>query len=195
MGAFTGYARSQAAKYSLKGGRLKKLREAVNIVSRRRDEALFEGVITPLIEANLHDDLRINQQDVQEIQIAGKWFGATTQCHFVKAALEKQIKRYGSRAQEASCTDADWKAMSHALRVSLELEDLLTTRNIEFPLLYADLLLEIKQGKKEIGEVQAMIDAALERVSLLVYYSELPPQVDHKFWDEWLAEKTLCSMV
>jgi hypothetical protein len=76
--------------------------------------------------------------------------------------------------------------MSHAVRVSRELQDILTKEEIVFPLPYAKELLEIKEGRVTLERVQEMLDELLISVEQLAVQSNLPESVDHKFWDEWL---------
>lgn len=182
MNAFIGYARGQAAKYSLKGQRLSNLEAFLGVLESAHGDQLLSAVADKLPR----DDQRINVQGVQEIQIAGKWFGATTQIRYVKDSVQRTIDGYGLRAQ-ASREGVDWKAMSHAVRVSLELRELLITREIKFPLQRADTLLAIKKGETSLEAVQAMLDTILTEVEDLASKSDLPEQVDRTFWDNWLA--------
>jgi hypothetical protein len=190
MNAFIGYARGQAAKYSLKGDRLKRLQTFETIlIDQGADPA------THPIKGMWHilpfEDERTNPQGIRECQIAGKWFGETTPVKYVLTSVQNQIKRYGKRANAArKAGGVDWKAMSHALRVSLELEDLLQHKHIMFPLTHAPLLLSIKRGEVALEDVQTMLYDSLAMVELLAVRSDLPDEVDRKFWDAWLAMKT-----
>jgi len=184
MNAFIGYARGQAAKYSLKGERLSKLERFLDGLTSVSEDANLEEVMHLLPR----DDARINQQGVAEIQIAGKWFGARTQVKYIKEAVENTVKKYGKRANAASEADGvDWKAMSHAVRVSLEMQELLTAGEIQFPLRYAEGLLRIKKGQHDLVFVQDYLDEVLENVEALASKSNLPEQVDREFWDDWLC--------
>lgn len=182
MNSFIGYARGQAAKYSLKGERLAKLEAFLGVLESAHGDQFLSEVADKLPR----DDERFNVQDVLEIQIAGKWFGATTQIRYVKESVKNAIARYGERSQE-SRAGIDWKAMSHAVRVSLELRELLTTREIKFPLQKARLILEIKQGQRTIEAVQDALDNLLQEVEELTKKSDLPEEVDREFWDNWLV--------
>jgi hypothetical protein len=183
MNAFIGYARGQAAKYSLKGQRLSNLEAFLGVLESAHGDQLLSAVADKLPR----DDSRINVQGVQEVQIAGKWFGATTQIRYVKDSVRRTIDGYGLRAQ-ASREGIDWKAMSHAVRVSLELRELLITREIKFPLERADTLLAIKKGEESLESVQVMLDVILNEVEALAAKSDLPEQVDREFWDNWLVD-------
>lgn len=190
MNAFIGYARGQAAKYSLKGQRLSNLEAFLGVLESAHGDQLLAAVLEKLPR----DDERVNVQGVTEIQIAGKWFGATTQIRYVKDSVQRTIDGYGLRAQ-ASREGVDWKAMSHAVRVSLELRELLETREIKFPLERADTLLMIKKGKTSLESVQSMLDTILADVEELAAASDLPTQVDREFWDNWLATTIAKEMI
>jgi hypothetical protein len=184
MNAFIGYARGQAAKYSLKGERRSNLEAFLGVLESAHGDELLSAVADKLPR----DDQRINVHGVQEVQIAGKWFGATTQIRYVRESVQRIIDGYGKRAN-ASKAGVDWKAMSHAVRVSLELRELLLTREIKFPLEKADMLLAIKRGDTSLELVQTLLDEILKEVEILAENSDLPKTVDRTFWDDWLVER------
>lgn len=181
MNAFIGYARGQAAKYSLKGERLAKLEAFLGVLQTEKPWEPMSKVWDRLPR----DDHRTNAQGVDEIQIAGKWFGKRTQISFVLDSVARIIESYGERAH-ASREGVDWKAMSHAVRVSLELRELLITREIKFPLEEAPLLLRIKLGEESLENVQTRLDALLNEVEALTQKTDLPDQVDRVFFEDWL---------
>lgn len=183
MGSFIRYARGQAAKYSLKGDKLNKVREFYDCL-KRPQQSLGE------IWDNLpKDDERQNPQGIRELQIAGKWFGETTLVSQVMMPIKNLLDRYGERAKLAAASNgADWKALSHAVRVSLELIELLDTKNIVFPLANAEELLKIKLGQVPLEKVQETIDVLLDIVETKIKSSDLPENVDTQFWDQWLFD-------
>jgi len=188
MKAFVGYARGQAAKYSLKGERLERLRDFSKVLTDRLRD-YYDRPIRECWDALPRDDTRENPQGIRELQIAGKWYGESTSIEQVLSSVQNSINRYGNRAHVASeAGGVDWKAMSHAVRVSNELIDLLTYGELVFPLPYAAELLEIKNGKLPLDSVQAILDASLRHIEELMEASTLPEKVDREFWDNWLVE-------
>ncbi len=185
MNAFIGYARGQATKYSLKGSRLEKL-------------IAFQGALQgtcPEMELYTYwdrlprDAERKNPAGIPELQIAGKWFGATTAVKFVTEVVDRAIKIYGDRAYDAyEAGGLDWKALSHAVRVSKELKELLTSGELVFPLQDRELLLRIKKGEINIQQVQDMLDQDLLEIEVLAEQSSLPDRVDTKWWDQFLLD-------
>ena len=184
MQAFVGYARTQATKYSLKGERLNKLNSFLAVL----DDCVDKDPIRDYWELLPRDDERTNPQGIRELQIGGKWFGETTMCSHVAETIQASINRYGVRANSAANAEGvDWKALSHAVRVSKELIELLSFREVQFPLKDAPLLLDIKLGKLPLEEVQNILDRDLAFVEFQAKQCLLPDKVDTKFWDRELV--------
>lgn len=185
MNAFIGYARGQAAKYSLKGERLEKLR-TFNAILMKYDE---DEPLSKYIHELPRDDERFSPSGVLEIQICGKWYGATTQVQFVRESINSMIAGYGTRTQAAADSGGiDWKALSHAVRVTIELDQLLREGRIVFPLEWAETIRNIKLGKSSLESVQRILDIGLQDIEELTAKSDLPKEVDREFWDNWLAD-------
>lgn len=187
MNAFVGYARGQAAKYSLKGDRLNKLREFLAIVESVKELSQLRDIWDKLPK----DNERVNPQGIRELNICGKWLGEGIHTADAATIIGHQIARYGNRANSAAdAAGTDWKAISHAVRVTKELLEILSFGEVTFPLRDADLLLKIKQGKLALEDVQDIIDRDLAFVELQTRQSTLPDKVDHKFWENWLIDIT-----
>ncbi len=189
MNAFVGYARGQATKYSLKGERLNRLRAFYTFVNHRALQTHGEGRMEDIWDMLPKDDERDNPQGIRELQIGGKWFGETTTVGTVADVVQQAIKKYGQRAGAAADAEGvDWKALSHAVRVSKELIELLSFGRVDFPLADAPLLLDIKLGKLSMDSVQGMLDRDLAFIELQAKQSHLPDSVDHKWWDKFLVD-------
>ena len=197
MRAFIGYARGQATKYSLKGDRLAKLEKAKEILCGATaangkpisDSIEFGWFIEQLKFAECITETRTNPQGIIEHQIGGKWYGEPTQIKYVIDSLVNSISRYGTRSHEASeAGGVDWKALSHAVRVSKELIEIICFGSITFPLVYAPLILRIKKGEIPLEEVQSILDTDLAFIELKMPQSLLPAAVDGGYWDEFLYE-------
>ena len=197
MNAFVGYARGQAAKYSLKGARLNKLQEFHDVLDDIK--VLDSSPIGHLWAKLPRDDERENPQGIRELQIAGKWYGESTSIANVLLSVRKSISRYGDRARSAADAEGvDWKALSHAVRVSKELIELLSFRQVTFPLVDAPLLLSIKKGERPLEEVQNILDRDLAFIEVKAAESHLPEKVDTKWWDNFtkqvMIDHLLCEM-
>lgn len=184
MNAFVGYARGQASKFSLKGERLNNLKDFAYALGKSHPDARLDEAWEFLPK----DDERVNPNGIRELQIGGKWFGENTNAVSVRGVIHQLIEKYGNRAKtSADAGGLDWKALSHAVRVSKELMELLNTGGLVFPLKDAPLLLDIKQGKLPIEEVRDILDGDLAIVEELSSKSLLPDKVHSKFWDEWMT--------
>jgi RNA repair pathway DNA polymerase beta family len=183
MTAFIGYAKAQSYKYSMKGDKLNKIRNFHDCLLSK-EQSLGE------IWDNLpKDEERRNPQGIRELQIAGKWFGETTSTTIARQSVDGILEKYGQRTKmAASFGGADWKALSHAVRVSAELIELLDTKNIVFPLANADELLKIKLGQVPFEKVQDTINVLLNIIEIKMKNSDWPQIVDSKFWDQWLYD-------
>lgn len=185
MKAFIGYARGQAAKYSLKGSRLSELKAFKQILDAAEPFDRMERIWHKLPR----EDERKNSNGIRELQIGGKWFGETTRCTTVAESLDAVIARYGNRSLSAAESGGkDWKALAHAVRVSKEVNDLATTGHIQFPLSYAPLLRDIRQGKYSLEEVQDMLDRELQFAEFNLAASSLPEKVNGKRIDQLLLD-------
>src|SRR5690606_33608022 len=104
----------------------------------------------------------------------------------LKKGLEKTLATYGHRALLANQHNgADWKALSHAVRVGMEAIELLTTHNITFPLKSRDRVLAIKKGEVEFALVEAEIEDLLVQITQLSLTTTLPDSIDQNFWAKW----------
>ncbi|GHV42660.1 hypothetical protein FACS1894187_25030 [Synergistales bacterium] len=86
---------------------------------------------------------------------------------FVKR-VESDMNRFGERAKEAELNHGlDYKALSHALRALLQMEELLLTGRIVFPLKGRAELIALKEGKLDWRDIENRILSMLDRVGSL----------------------------
>ena len=181
MNAFIGYATSQAVKYSNKGNRLNNLQSCLNYLSIFKPHQHLEEVIYNSNYMNFDYNIidaneKMAKTPVILFEINGLKFNLNVDIKFVTECLQQHLNKYGNRARTASLDNgADYKAISHAFRTIFEVEELITTKNIEFPLKNKDFILSIKQGK--VDNIEKTIDFLLtevDRVADLVHNSNLP---------------------
>ncbi len=187
--AFIGYARRQAAKYSIKGSRLNAAGQVINVLlGQDLDKKLSE----------IWDDLPIiehcymlgeNPNKIRQYQVCGKILQETQKIEYSLSILTKFYEEYGKRARLAAKNkNLDWKAISHACRAAIQVKQLLTENTITFPLKDAEYLLEIKQGKLDYKTVVApYLEDLMEEVEILSKESKLPEKPDRKFWDDFIV--------
>jgi predicted nucleotidyltransferase len=196
---FVGYARSQAQKYSLKGERLATLDHFIEDIKMFLDEKevtpngrLYESAFCGLMEhykdaegARLWTEHTANM-DVRHIEICGKSFGETTPLKLWVTPLMELRSRYGGRSQQAKEDKGiDLKAMYHAVRITSEMNEILTTGSLTYPRPEAPLLMDIRNGKLTNREVGDIIDRLICTGDELFETSTLRDKPDAEWLDDW----------
>lgn len=106
--------------------------------------------------------------------------------------LERTISSYGKRAEAASIEKADYKAISHCVRVLFQTEELLTTGRIIFPLKEAEFVKSIKYNtsKMSYDEIMAFIENQINYIdSEIIPKSQLRDKADYKFIEEFILKQ------
>ena len=178
-----GYARHQANKFGIKGARLGEL-----VDFRDKMFSIMEQLGNPSIKLknNWDEILEITKEykhiTIGEsnghpmVNILGKKFDY--HCTFVQVnrSIKKVYKEYGMRAREAkSKGGVDYKALSHALRISIQGIELLETGKMTLPLAEEnrELVLKVKLGEMEHEEISDLIETNLEILEELKKTSDL----------------------
>ena len=123
-------------------------------------------------------------------EVCGKRFQESVTIAYMLPVLEQFASQYGQRAKLAAQNQAiDWKAVSHALRVALQVKQILTEQTITFPLKDAAFLRQVKQGQLDyLTQVAPTLDALMDEVETLLTASDLPEQADTAYWDRFLCD-------
>jgi len=107
------------------------------------------------------------------LEVLGKKFAPTVTLEYLQAKLIDMQEQYGDRARKA-VDNIDWKALSHALRVVLEVRELLSTNFIKFPLRDRVYLKYIKVGELPVDDVIASLEMYIGDVDELLKTTTLP---------------------
>lgn len=194
--AFIGYARRQASKYGIKGSRLNAAQNVMDVLQQMAPESKLHEVwdMLPTSEHLYHVGQSPN--GIRQYQVCGKILQETQTAGHTLDMLKKFYESYGARAKQAEENKGiDWKAVSHAMRAAIQVKELLTRRTITFPLVDADLLLAIKQGRMDYTtEVAPMLEALMDEVEELSRISDLPMQADREYWENFVI-RTVCNYV
>ncbi len=170
--AFVGYCRSQANRYSSKGNRVEAVQKVLKVLSTfpEKDKLLSHW-----------NELREQLSEVSHVsfdQIPGGHGSLVDHlnvcdrkvpCHaFVgvaKQVCQTALDRYGERSKKAfEAGGIDWKALSHAVRVMGECEELVLKGTITFPRPDRDFLLDVKLGRVPFGVVENLLDHGLRKI-------------------------------
>lgn len=192
MAAFVGYCRSQAEKYSLKGGRIKVLQDVLDFLTPF-DNRLDLGEVYPEIwkrfQGNQFVERTSDAAGFSHLKVCGKAVGLNANIKFARQVWGQQLDHYGERAIQAMKDGgADLKALYHAVRIAHEAEQLLTTGEITFPRPEAELLLRIRRNEVSHEAMAAMIETAVGRINEAQVKSSLPWDPDTKWMEDFLYD-------
>lgn len=104
---------------------------------------------------------------------------------------QKVINSYGQRAQAAANEDGtDLKAISHCVRVLFQVEELLETGKIEFPLKHADFVKSIKYNTSHLtrDEIMDWIEKKIEYINTQLEKSTLREKADYKWIEKFILK-------
>lgn len=208
--AMMGYVVNQANLYSFKGERLNVAREFRQCLmkgwfdSECGDDPISDFTMShdfvpvfAALEAKYPKYFKVAEYDIGGgrmkpcFTLLEKTFPFTNTLSHSLTVVDALINKYGTRADQASAANVDWKAMMHALRIVDEGLELLSTRQLTFPFEQArvDRYLSIKRGEVPIEEVRDELAAKLDRLKELEQTTTLPTgdQVLKAEFEEWLS--------
>ena len=197
--SFVGYARKQAAKYGIKGSRLADIKKVMNFLDKKiaiSNKCYIKGGLKPKLQ-DVWDELpegpHIHKLDEDVMpaamyQVAGKKFGINANLSYIHPILGRYYDQYGHRAKLAEENQGiDWKAVSHALRAAMQVSELLSKGDITYPLRAAELLTEIKLGKRDYTRhVAPLLEMYMAQCDKFSQLSNLPEKCDREFWYDYL---------
>lgn len=202
MKAFLGYVKRQSAKYGLRGSRLDAMQKVLDCLDlhqacERLNHPELYAALEKLAEENsehikIFNGFKKGDKwiDKHVIQVCEAKHDLTNRVTHVYDSIKKKYDSYGHRAQLAKENKGiDWKAISHAIRASMQLKEIYETGDLVYPLKDKDFILDVKLGKLDYtSEVAPIMESLIDDVEVLAEKSGLPRQVDRDFWDDWLID-------
>jgi len=201
--SFIGYCVGQSKMYNIKGQRYNELKDFIELFSKieivHKDSKISEffSEIEKIFEQKEYKFIRFvkaaisrGDQPYKEgifIEILGKKFSATVTVGYFITQIKQMQQQFGNRTKGAS-KGVDYKALSHAVRVISEVEELLDDGFITFPLKNKEYIKSIKFGREKLENVMDYIDEKLNIVQNKLANSNLPEKSDEKFIDELILE-------
>jgi hypothetical protein len=201
--AFMSYCIGQARKYGIKGSRVgvvKKINEYISCVGSRVGGSYYEEPTFTKLSYIAESLVKsVNEPSYCFI----KWVDAKprsketlfvngTQHHLditleeFKCRMDTEYKKYGERAKQAENNEGlDFKALSHAVRAIRQVELLLTTGEIKYPLYCASEIKDIKYGRKTWKDIERIINDGIENVNNL-QESTIEEKIDPNFIDNFI---------
>lgn len=188
VAAFAGYCRQQANKYGIRGSRIASVRKAVEILSyliaefgnQSKLKEHWDTLITGLLgleHIKFIDEAMKGRPEiiVRMVSICDRKVQEHVTLKEAYKIYLHVFEEYGQRALAAEKNEGiDWKACMHAMRVSHEAEELLTTGRITYPRPEAELLLQIRKGELPYKQVAEMLENRLELLEICSNNSSLP---------------------
>jgi len=195
--SFIGYARKQASKYGIKGSRVRAVKEIIDFLTLHESTALISELDDKIAISGLLSnefikyvvDVDNNGTNIIYFEVCGRKFQQTNNVAYILGVLTKIYNGYGQRARQAEENDGiDWKALSHAVRVNYEGQELLRTGFIKFPCTNKQLLLDIKNGIIPYKEVETVIEQGLIDLEAAQANSILRDEPDLKWRDDFVYD-------
>jgi hypothetical protein len=127
---------------------------------------------------------------IKQFNFCGKTLQETIKVGYAKGMVQTFMDNYGDRARKAAHNEeVDWKAMSHALRAALQLEEIYLTGDLKYPLKDATYLTKVKQGLLDFtSDVLPELEAAIMRVEKLAEESTYPGKVNQHLIDSLILD-------
>ena len=196
------YAFKQATKYGIKGKRLKVLQEvlecALNLWKSKSEAYVRDLVVYEPLQHLFEDEpdhlktVCLDNKGTEDyyLYVCGVQHQFNLELDkFIKRIEEKINKEYTSQRTKDAADGNDWKALSHAIRVLLEVKQLLEDGTITFPCIENRFLLRIKQGKINREVIDEFFNKQLSNILEKVKLNELGWKYDEEFWNEFILNE------
>ncbi len=110
-----------------------------------------------------------------------------------RAAMTGEVGAHTNRPELVALHGYDTKYAMHALRLGVQGVELLTTGRITLPVPEPELgyLRQVRRGEVPLAEVVDRVDLAESRLAALRDSSDLPPEPDRAWVDQWLHRSHL----
>ncbi len=204
--SFVAYCKQQAYKYGKKGSKLSAARAVLEVLLSAEQTY---GTMAPLVKTidtvmpvvSAHSDLSItsfmqpNGITEKHLQVCGKKIAFHASIKNARQIVQNVIHQYGDRAKQAEQNSgADWKALSHAVRIGHQALEFLTDHRLTFPRPERERLFAIKLGTISYDEVLQEIEQLVGKVEALALKSTLPEASDPHLIDDFI-EKTYLQQI
>tara|TARA_R110000787_G_scaffold44901_1_gene109787 strand:- start:9257 stop:10237 length:981 start_codon:yes stop_codon:yes gene_type:complete len=184
MKGIIGYIKVHSSKYGNKITRFKEMNQLLEQLSFLSGQCKLKATTIPewIDKQNFKYIKTVMVKTDHEqhyIDVCGKKYILTWESRLLEEALETEIKKFGDRTKKGNESGMDFKSLSHAIRVLCQLEELLTTGGLKFPLLDSNYILRVKTG--QVTDKQSVMDCITEQYDKcmeLIEISDFPEEVD-----------------
>lgn len=182
-----GYALSQSKMYGLKTERYASLKQVVQVLKDAVDSSLYlddrletdQSVLDKLLKLDFVKLVNINNSSagsvkVPAIEVLGKQYLLANSLRHVYNSLNMVLNTYGNRVKEFEGECVDWKALSHAIRITEQILELCETGKLTFPNKNAEYLKKVKMGEVPLEEATDYLTTQFKKVDPALEKSKLP---------------------
>ena len=201
--SFIGYCVGQSKMYNIKGKRFNELHHFVTLFKEiaiedadsklenyfDKIEQIFQTESFKYVKFIKASIARGNQayKEGRYVELLGKRFAGSVSVGYFSKLIEEMEEQFGHRTRDAS-KGVDYKALSHAVRVIDEVEELLDEQFITFPLKNREYVTAIKEGHVLLEDVMSYINVKLDSVQEKLDNATLPLKSDEVFIDRLILD-------
>ena len=188
-----GYAVGQSQKYGLKTQRYTSLKMVVEYLTAYPDQSMAVGKDPSIEEALVKFDHvkyatvatgKDGTVHAPAMDICGKKFPMTNKVETLVASLTGLLEGYGERVKQFDGQAIDWKALSHAYRITEQILELSRYGTLTFPSASKEYLYNLKTGQIQLEVSMANLEYVFNQIDDAVASSALPtrtPEMDERF--------------
>lgn len=198
--SFVTYCKQQAYKYCKKGAKLAAARSVLNVLLEAEKHYGTSTKLVHIVDTlqnMVHANENITISSITQSHGTQEWYfeicGKKISFHVsIKNAcvmVQKIVNEYGERSLQAEQNEgADWKALSHAVRIGYQAIEFLKEHQLTFPRPEKEHLLAIKQGKINFENVAQEIEQLLVDVEQAAQKSSLPETYNPQEIDAFIEQ-------
>ena len=209
LNSFVGYAIGQSKKFNIKGNRFKELvdfkKEIHSFDDETKNNKLDDGEgswdkFRKLFEEKNYKYIKMvmapgpktmhSKEDIEYIEVLGsKYRHSVTVKEFI-LRIDMMEEQFGNRTRASAKSDqvVDFKGLSHAVRVLLEVDEVLDTGFITFPLPQKEYVKQVKSGSLLLEDVMDFLDKKLDVVNIKMEETHLPLKSDTGFIESLILD-------
>jgi len=173
---YLGYSISQQKKMLVKSGNMKDLKNGLDFLMYLQKNELSKYIFE--VESNLLSIFKDNGN--QHLKLGDIYIQKNITIRKAIEQIQGRVDKFGNRKELVDEYGFDTKFAAHCVRLLSEGKDLLETGEIVFPLKQRELLLEIRNGKYSLDEVNEMIESGKSELEKSYVHSSLPSKPRYK---------------
>jgi hypothetical protein len=187
MRGIIGYIKTQASKYGHKVQRLSEMKDFLKVIKNGVETFGEFATVKHLTQVDFSkykfisytkSTVENGKTVIGNIDVCGSRYQITSAMSYIQYGVQNKIDRYGTRSEKGSVEGGDFKSLSHAYRVLSQLEEIIDTRDLIFPLKNRKYISKIKAGEFTSEYVSLSINDKFDVVMEKLNKSDLPENSD-----------------